>query len=861
MIPAPQPALVAAVEEDLESAMSQVAAMHDDDDDDDDDDSDDEEAIQAQMEALQRKLAQKIRQKKGKKRLSEGGESRRQAAPPNRPSAGLHAAGAHTEKKRRVAPETRPPISSASQRRTGSATTVAASHSTKAMPGRAGAAAAGAAAGAAAAPSRLANRAALAASNPSPTASQPREAALPLRKTATKRRKPVSSSSSSSSSSGAGSAGQPADNTDHVEAFTGLSIKNRIVSSGDFKGRMEGRKFVKLSELCKLLSKGKTEVHADTDWVTAGVLIKKSATKKTKTDKNFAVWTLSDLDNHEMTMFLFSPAFTEHWKEMEGTIVALLNPEVMPPNGRSNESSSLSMDNPQLLMKIGTCPDFGTCNGTKKDGARCTMPVNRKKGDYCEYHVNAAYKKAKGKRQIMNTSSNSTANRKPMPLKPGRARIRGHLSQVHGVVRVPKPESSSALVTRGERKRLPGSSAAPLDVDGIKAKLTEETWDRTSGNSQFKRTMVAMEAEKQAKVEQKARKEMAAGQRTDGSFGSSKKTATTDAGKTIFGEKTPQVAKTFNAQYYEESTGRYSATKVEHRVTGAAAKLLNCASGRNFVAPKGPTLGRGFSGGGSITLSSGNASAEEKAAAVAKAKGGIRKRDPNAAETSMKKFPAKVVAGSGSALQRVNGPNVHQVRRGMQHGGPGGPGRIAVARGVLGGMAGVPGSSKRSMMQPAAKGSMAAALGMRVDFESEAGKQLLQKRSLNVKAMEEEQFEQLERRLDAISQIEKMEKKMDEITDKQVTCFKCLDCKQLYLRKEKYCLDHNHTLEKVKSRVRFWKCKSCKWQAQTLGERMPTKPCKCGNTSYEKSSMLRKKEYKNNDPNKLQMGFTEFSTM
>ena len=273
-------------------------------------------------------------------------------------------------------------------------------------------------------------------------------------------------------------------------------------------------------------------------------------------------------------MFLFSPAFQEHWKETEGMIVALLNPEVMPPNGRSNESSSISMDNPQLLMKIGMCPDFGTCQGTTKAGARCTISVNRKKGDFCEYHVTAAYKKAKGKRQIMNNSSNSTTNRKPLQLQRGRASLRGHLSAAHGVVRVPKGDSSGAPVSRGAAKAAKSARAA-VDAEGIKAKLSEETWERTSKNSQFKRALVTMKAEKQATADAKAlkaaelkQKEQKQLHRKDGSAATSKKTAA------LFGP-TPQVAKTFSAQSFEEATGRYSNGKIEHKITG------ECATNRN----------------------------------------------------------------------------------------------------------------------------------------------------------------------------------------------------------------------------------------------------------------------------------------
>lgn len=44
---------------------------------------------------------------------------------------------------------------------------------------------------------------------------------------------------------------------------------------------------------------------------------------------------------------------------------------------QGSEDISLSVDNPQKLLVLGKSKDLGWCKGSKKDGGRCTMFVNK----------------------------------------------------------------------------------------------------------------------------------------------------------------------------------------------------------------------------------------------------------------------------------------------------------------------------------------------------------------------------------------------------------------------------------------------------------------------------------------------------
>ena len=50
-----------------------------------------------------------------------------------------------------------------------------------------------------------------------------------------------------------------------------------------------------------------------------------------KGDK-YAIWKLSDLSSQTaiISLFLFGKSYQEHWKTSVGTVVALLNPSIMP---------------------------------------------------------------------------------------------------------------------------------------------------------------------------------------------------------------------------------------------------------------------------------------------------------------------------------------------------------------------------------------------------------------------------------------------------------------------------------------------------------------------------------------------------
>jgi hypothetical protein len=174
-----------------------------------------------------------------------------------------------------------------------------------------------------------------------------------------------------------------------TDSYSTLKIKNRMISKHMMDQHMKGRSAIKLPQLVQ--SRQSHLEDESVDWVTFGVIVHKSATKSASNGGNYMIWKISDLDNHSISVFLFRDAYNAHWKESEGAVVAVLNASILPAREEFG-AFSLSVSEAGEVAKIGTSMDHGTCKATKKDGAPCSMAVNKSKCLYCEYHVGAQLK-------------------------------------------------------------------------------------------------------------------------------------------------------------------------------------------------------------------------------------------------------------------------------------------------------------------------------------------------------------------------------------------------------------------------------------------------------------------------------------
>ncbi|XP_069834831.1 protein MCM10 homolog [Dendropsophus ebraccatus] len=188
----------------------------------------------------------------------------------------------------------------------------------------------------------------------------------------------------------------------YVEKFSGLRLRKPRVSSTEMERKMGGRKLIKLFQLKNKIA---TEKLEEQDWVTFGVIVKKLTPQSSNNGKTFSIWRLNDLKNLDtcVSLFLFGDVHKEHWKTDQGTVIGILNANPMKPKEGSDDVC-LSVDNPQKILLMGEAMDLGTCKARKKNGDPCTQMVNLNDCEYCQFHVQAQYKKVSAKRADLQSS-------------------------------------------------------------------------------------------------------------------------------------------------------------------------------------------------------------------------------------------------------------------------------------------------------------------------------------------------------------------------------------------------------------------------------------------------------------------------
>lgn len=183
----------------------------------------------------------------------------------------------------------------------------------------------------------------------------------------------------------------------------GLRIINPLISSQTLTDRMNSRKAVAFTTLRFHIDKGDHSV----DWVIAGVIVSKSPVKKTKNDKPYSIWKISDLKGEVETasLFLFQDAHKELWKTAVGMVVAILNPNILDSKMHFKELASLSIDNSQKVMILGQSKDMGKCKSRKKDGEVCGAVVNLHDCDYCIFHMKQEFGKLSKRSELQSSTA------------------------------------------------------------------------------------------------------------------------------------------------------------------------------------------------------------------------------------------------------------------------------------------------------------------------------------------------------------------------------------------------------------------------------------------------------------------------
>ncbi|XP_047347967.1 protein MCM10 homolog [Vespa velutina] len=195
----------------------------------------------------------------------------------------------------------------------------------------------------------------------------------------------------------------PVQNSVYSDPFFGIRIVNPLISSKQMREQMNGKSAITISKIKTCIASG----TLSNDWVIAGVLINKSPTKTSQKGSSYSIWKISDLSENMTTVsiFLFSAAYKTFWKTTLGTVIGILNPNILESKDYIDQAT-LSIDTPQKMLIIGKSKDMGKCKSTKKNGEPCTSIVNINRCEFCIYHVKQEYKKC-SKRADLGSNNNS----------------------------------------------------------------------------------------------------------------------------------------------------------------------------------------------------------------------------------------------------------------------------------------------------------------------------------------------------------------------------------------------------------------------------------------------------------------------
>lgn len=138
-----------------------------------------------------------------------------------------------------------------------------------------------------------------------------------------------------------------------LESFSGLELKQgRALPQEELRTLMQERRFVSLRSVAQT-----RPWQAQQDWVTVGVLVRRSEPRSARNQSKYVVLVFSDLEGADITLLLFNTAYEQWWREGLGSVLGLLNVE--PVEG----GKCYKVDTASKLIRIGEARMYALCAG------------------------------------------------------------------------------------------------------------------------------------------------------------------------------------------------------------------------------------------------------------------------------------------------------------------------------------------------------------------------------------------------------------------------------------------------------------------------------------------------------------------
>lgn len=604
-----------------------------------------------------------------------------------------------------------------------------------------------------------------------------------------------------------------------VETFSGLRLRKPRVSSTEMNKKMTGRRLIRLSQLKEKMASEKLE---EIDWVTFGVILKKVTPQSSNSGKTFSIWRLNDLRDltRYVSLFLFGEVHKELWKTEQGTVIGLLNANPMKPKDGSEEVC-LSIDHPQKVLIMGEALDLGTCKAKKKNGEPCTQTVNLNDCEYCQYHIQAQYKRLSARRADL--QSTFSGGRIPKKFARKGISLKERLCQdgfYYGGVSSASYAASIAAAVAPKKKIQ--TTLTNLVVKGTDL-ILQETQQKLgipqkslSCSEEFRELMDL------PTFGARNLKHHLAKVKTSGILGSPKPAFQSISASALLKQQKQRMLE-MRKKKSEEIQKRFLQSSSEAEspaVPSSSREPLSCSPPTGAELPKmngtpaiqTPKLGRGISEGDDVLLFDKSPPPRPKLSALAeakklaaitklRAKGQIlTKTDPNSIQKKLKK-PQDVL----EVKERVEKNSTFSLQA-------------------------------EDELEPARKKRRE----QLAYLESEEFQTLLKAKSRHTDVLKEAEAELQEQYFEPLVKKEQMEEKMRNIREVKCRVVTCKTCAYTHFKPLETCVSEQHDYHWHDGVKRFFKC-PCGNRSISL-DRLPQKHCSnCGLFKWERDGMLKEK--------------------
>lgn len=598
-----------------------------------------------------------------------------------------------------------------------------------------------------------------------------------------------------------------------VEAFSGLRLRRPRVSSTEMSRKMAGRKLIRLPQIKEKMA---TENLEETDWVTFGVILRKVTPQSATSGQTFSIWKLNDL--HDLTqcvsLFLFGDVHKDLWKTEQGTVIGLLNANPMKPKDGLKEVC-LSIDHPQKVLIMGEAMDLGACKAKKKNGEPCTQTVNLHDCEYCQYHIQAQYKKLSAKRTDL--QSTFSGGRIPKKFRKGTS-LKERLCQdgfYYGGVSSESFAASRAAAIAPKKKVQ--TTLTNLVVRGTNS-IIQETKQKLgipqkslSCSEEF-RELMALPTFGARNLQKHLARAKASG--------SSKPAIQSISASALLKQQKQQMLE-MRKRRSEDIQKRFlqSSSEVQSPAVPSSSRQAAAQSPRTgaefprlegTATPRMPKLGRGISEGDDVLFFDDSPPPRPKLSAAAEAK----------KLAAIAKLRAK-----GQILTKVD-PN-NTVRKQMD------------GRAMLGVKERVENSntvSPEEELEPARKKRRE----QLAYLESEEFQKILKAKSKHTDILKEAEAELQKSYFEPLVKKEQMEEKMRATREVKCRVVTCRTCTYTHFKPLETCVSEQHNLHWHDGVKRFFKC-PCGNRTISL-DKLPNKHCRnCGLYKWERDGMLKEK--------------------